>query len=62
MARDEKTMEAKKNTKPKKGRLRDPGLAWILDFDNDGVVTYEENDEAADRIENFLKKADRSEL
>lgn len=39
--RDMKAMAAQpKETKPK-GRLRDPGIAWILDFNNDGIVTIE---------------------
>ena len=62
MNRDEIMMESKKETKAKKGRLRDPGLAWILDFDHDGIVTYKENDEAVERIEELLKEKTKDEL
>uniref|UniRef100_A0A7E4ZXT3 peptidylprolyl isomerase n=1 Tax=Panagrellus redivivus TaxID=6233 RepID=A0A7E4ZXT3_PANRE len=34
-----------KKTAPE-GRKRDPGFAWILDFNNDGIVTVEESDSA----------------
>ncbi|VDN54043.1 unnamed protein product, partial [Dracunculus medinensis] len=52
MQRDMSTMEAKaKNIKPE-GRKRDPSIAWILDFNNDGIVSVEENDEAAEILEN----------
>jgi FKBP-type peptidyl-prolyl cis-trans isomerase len=34
------------NKKQKEGRKRDPGFAWILDFNNDGIVSIEENDMA----------------
>ncbi|KAL3095875.1 hypothetical protein niasHS_005634 [Heterodera schachtii] len=37
------------NTSGTLGRVRDPGLAWVLDFDNDGIVTAEELD-SADRM------------
>lgn len=41
MQRDMSTMEAKaKNIKPE-GRKRDPSIAWILDFNNDGIVSVE---------------------
>lgn len=57
MQRDLATMEAAAGStevtkKPSKkdagreGRKRDPGLAWILDFNNDGVVSVEERDSA----------------
>lgn len=39
MERDEAAM-AKSKSKAK-GRKRDPGVAWILDFDNDGIASYE---------------------
>lgn len=48
MQRDEKM--AASNNSSVKGRKRDPGLAWILDFDNDGIVSFKEADEAADRL------------
>lgn len=37
---------AKGVAKRPEGRKRDPGVAWILDFNNDGVVTMEEMDRA----------------
>ncbi|CAD5206361.1 unnamed protein product [Bursaphelenchus okinawaensis] len=51
MNRDIKEMESKavalSNDKNRpKGKRRDPGVAWILDFNNDGIVSYEENDSA----------------
>jgi len=63
MQRDLAEMEAAKakqteiSTKKKRNerneksskRGRDPGVAWILDFDNDGVVSYDELD-SADQI------------
>ncbi|KAJ1360243.1 hypothetical protein KIN20_019171 [Parelaphostrongylus tenuis] len=49
MKRDETFMERTKSKA--KGRKRDPGLAWILDFDNDGVVSYEEVDSAPELLE-----------
>ncbi|CAJ0575337.1 unnamed protein product, partial [Mesorhabditis spiculigera] len=50
MERDEAAARGLKTNKSK-GRRRDPGFAWILDFDNDGIVTYEESDEAATLFE-----------
>ncbi|PIO67984.1 EF hand [Teladorsagia circumcincta] len=38
MSRDEAAMEQSKSKE--KGRKRDPGLAWILDFNNDGIASY----------------------
>uniref|UniRef100_A0A0K0DH70 peptidylprolyl isomerase n=1 Tax=Angiostrongylus cantonensis TaxID=6313 RepID=A0A0K0DH70_ANGCA len=49
MNRDEAIMEHTKSKE--KGRKRDPGLAWILDFDNDGVVSYTEVDSAPEFLE-----------
>ncbi|XGW21167.1 hypothetical protein V3C99_004261 [Haemonchus contortus] len=49
MMRDEAAME-KAQTK-EKGRKRDPGVAWILDFNNDGIVSYKEMDDAPDLLE-----------
>ncbi|CAI2300008.1 unnamed protein product [Caenorhabditis sp. 36 PRJEB53466] len=49
MERDGKSMETTKSKV--KGKKRDPAIGWILDFDNDGIVSYKENDEAADRFE-----------
>lgn len=53
MQRDQTEMEAAKETQiatkdSKKGgkRGRDPGVAWILDFNNDGIVSYDELDSA----------------
>ncbi|KAK0426503.1 hypothetical protein QR680_009741 [Steinernema hermaphroditum] len=53
MERDQEKMdEAERQERiPKDGRKRDPGLAWILDFNNDGVVTVAEMDGAADALE-----------
>jgi hypothetical protein len=39
----------KKSTEKSVKRHRDPGVAWILDFNNDGFVSYEESD-GADQI------------
>lgn len=49
MERDQKLINESKTKE--KGRKRDPGIGWILDFDNDGVVSYKENDEADERFE-----------
>ena len=35
-----------KKEKKEEGRKRDPGFAWILDFNNDGIVSIEESDSA----------------
>lgn len=43
-----KALRTKSNTK-KNGRKRDPNVAWILDFNNDGIVSMDEI-EAADTI------------
>lgn len=32
-------MAAVKSDKKVEGRKRDPSIAWILDFNNDGIVT-----------------------
>ncbi|EGT31902.1 hypothetical protein CAEBREN_21510 [Caenorhabditis brenneri] len=50
MERDQKLMNASEKTK-EKGRKRDPGIGWILDFNNDGIVSYKENDEADEKFE-----------
>uniref|UniRef100_A0A183BNW3 peptidylprolyl isomerase n=1 Tax=Globodera pallida TaxID=36090 RepID=A0A183BNW3_GLOPA len=47
------------------GRKRDPGLAWVLDFNNDGIVTAEELNSADRMIRNgpkLLPKFDKDEL
>ena len=53
MERDMATMEeaakARKRSKMEDGRKRDPGLAWILDFNNDGIVSVQEM-ESADQV------------
>ncbi|KAK5970505.1 hypothetical protein GCK32_009142, partial [Trichostrongylus colubriformis] len=49
MQRDEAAMEQTKTKE--KGRKRDPGLAWILDFNNDGIASYKEVDDAPDLLE-----------
>ncbi|ETN85691.1 hypothetical protein NECAME_06311 [Necator americanus] len=38
MERDQATMDQSKSNA--KGRKRDPGVAWILDFNNDGIASY----------------------
>uniref|UniRef100_A0A8R1DKK2 peptidylprolyl isomerase n=2 Tax=Caenorhabditis japonica TaxID=281687 RepID=A0A8R1DKK2_CAEJA len=63
MERDQKLMDDSKSKE--KGKKRDPAIGWILDFDNNGVVTYKENDEAADRFEagpNILPNEIKDEL
>ncbi len=47
---DMKQMAAMK--KKPHGRKRDPGIGWILDFNNDGIVTMEELDSADAILEN----------
>lgn len=58
MQRDLATMAASKSLKEValkdktnhiEGRKRDPGFAWILDFNNDGIVSVQEMD-AADKV------------
>ncbi|RCN33682.1 peptidyl-prolyl cis-trans isomerase, FKBP-type [Ancylostoma caninum] len=49
MQRDEAAMEQSKSKA--KGRKRDPGVAWILDFDNDGIASYKEVDDAPELLE-----------
>ncbi|CAD5209071.1 unnamed protein product [Bursaphelenchus xylophilus] len=51
MNRDIKEMESKElavagGKQKSKGKKRDPSIAWILDFNNDGIISYEENDSA----------------
>lgn len=41
MERDLATMAANKPEKKIEGRKRDPGIAWILDFNNDGIVSVQ---------------------
>ncbi len=43
---NEDTKEMSRGGKKPKGRKRDPDVGWILDFNNDGVVTFEEVDNA----------------
>lgn len=51
MAASQSSTEIAANGKTKKveGRKRDPGFAWILDFNNDGIVSVQEMD-AADKV------------
>lgn len=49
MERDQKLMNDSKTKE--KGRKRDPGIGWILDFNNDGIVSYKENDKADEKFE-----------
>ncbi|MFH4976007.1 hypothetical protein AB6A40_002716 [Gnathostoma spinigerum] len=51
MKRDITHMAAISGDKKPKGRKRDPGIGWILDFNNDGVVTFQENDRANEVFE-----------
>ncbi|VDK49830.1 unnamed protein product [Gongylonema pulchrum] len=41
MERDMATMAAAANNKKPEGRKRDPSIAWILDFNNDGIVSVQ---------------------
>ncbi|CAI4230939.1 unnamed protein product [Auanema sp. JU1783] len=50
MDRDEKIMDAITKNKKISGRQRDPGFAWILDFNNDGIITMEEDNEADTKL------------
>ncbi|GMR52892.1 hypothetical protein PMAYCL1PPCAC_23087, partial [Pristionchus mayeri] len=52
--KDQNEMENKKTGKQPKGLKRKHGLEWLLDFNNDGVVTNKEIDESADRFEKGL--------
>ncbi|CAI5437585.1 unnamed protein product [Caenorhabditis angaria] len=56
MLRDETEIASKKSVKKPKGRKRDPGIGWILDFNNDGIVTPKELDEASDIFEKSPKR------
>ncbi|KAK6731715.1 hypothetical protein RB195_007902 [Necator americanus] len=49
MERDQATMDQSKSNA--KGRKRDPGVAWILDFNNDGIASYTEVDDAPEILE-----------
>uniref|UniRef100_A0A1I7XEU9 peptidylprolyl isomerase n=1 Tax=Heterorhabditis bacteriophora TaxID=37862 RepID=A0A1I7XEU9_HETBA len=49
MARDENLI--KYSETKEKGRKRDPGLAWILDFNNDGITSYKEVDNAPEILQ-----------
>ncbi|KAI1731618.1 FKBP-type peptidyl-prolyl cis-trans isomerase domain-containing protein [Ditylenchus destructor] len=51
MAASKSVAEQKKKGEKSKveGRKRDPGLAWVLDFNNDGIVSVQEMD-AADQV------------
>uniref|UniRef100_A0A915B1N1 peptidylprolyl isomerase n=1 Tax=Parascaris univalens TaxID=6257 RepID=A0A915B1N1_PARUN len=65
MERDLATMAANKPEKKIEGRKRDPGIAWILDFNNDGIVSVQENDRAAEVLEGkpaILPKFTKDEL
>uniref|UniRef100_A0A8R1XXZ0 peptidylprolyl isomerase n=1 Tax=Onchocerca volvulus TaxID=6282 RepID=A0A8R1XXZ0_ONCVO len=46
MERDIVVMTAVTNDKKPEGRKRDPSIAWILDFNNDGIVSVPEIDRA----------------
>lgn len=49
MMRDEVVMEQSESNE--KGRKRDPGVGWILDFNNDGIASYKEVDDAPSLLE-----------
>ncbi|VDM85181.1 unnamed protein product [Strongylus vulgaris] len=49
MTRDEDEMQKSKSKA--KGRKRDPGVGWILDFNNDGIASYKEVDDAPEMLE-----------
>lgn len=49
-------IKKKSKDKSKNGRSRDPGVAWILDFNNDGTVSYEELDSADQVIQEEPKR------
>ncbi|VBB25449.1 unnamed protein product [Acanthocheilonema viteae] len=46
MGRDMAIMAAVASDKKVEGRKRDPSIAWILDFNNDGIVSVTEIDQA----------------
>ncbi|VIO97301.1 Uncharacterized protein BM_BM1836 [Brugia malayi] len=46
MERDMAVMAAVASDKKLEGRKRDPSIAWILDFNNDGIVSVSEIDRA----------------
>uniref|UniRef100_A0A915PT56 peptidylprolyl isomerase n=1 Tax=Setaria digitata TaxID=48799 RepID=A0A915PT56_9BILA len=46
MERDLAAMTAVGSGRKQEGRKRDPSVAWILDFNNDGIVSIEEIDRA----------------
>lgn len=57
MKRDLRAMETAKSARraqgnKKKQRGRDPGVAWILDFNNDGIVSFDELNNADEMLEN----------
>jgi len=49
--RDMATMAAQQSKAPVEGLKRDPGIGWILDFNNDGIVTLQEMDLAPEAFE-----------
>ncbi|VDK72721.1 unnamed protein product [Litomosoides sigmodontis] len=51
MERDMAAMAAAKSDKKIEGRKRDPSIAWILDFNNDGIVSLAEIDGADEILE-----------
>lgn len=51
MNSDEKEMNKISAKDKPQGRKRDPGLGWILDFNNDGIVTMAELDAAPELLE-----------
>jgi len=51
MESDEKEMNKISAKNKPQGRKRDPGLGWILDFNNDGIVTMSELDAAPNLFE-----------
>lgn len=65
MAASKSSSEVSSNNKKIEGRKRDPGFAWILDFNNDGIVSVEETDSADSVLENdpiILPRFNKEEL
>ncbi len=63
--RDQTISETTKKSTNDVGRKRDPGIAWIVDLNNDGIVTLNEWKQAADvfeKGETILKPIVKDEL
>lgn len=56
MALNKDQLTVKKDQKPQNdGLKREPGFGWILDFNNDGLVSVSEMDEADQILQNEPK-------